>query len=92
MGSQVPYLDPSRHGRTGRHALPRYGVSGGRDTPEAIGARTTATGSSVGIRHPYGHPLSTDAHIEERYQRIDQDTLEVTVTIDDSKAYTETFQ
>ena len=27
-------------------------------------------------------------HVEERYHRINQDTLELTVTIDDPKAYT----
>lgn len=40
---------------------------------------------------PEGHPLSVNAHVEERYRRIDHDTLEVTVTIDDPVAYTEPF-
>ena len=38
-----------------------------------------------------GYPRSTDARIEERYRRIDRDTLELTVTIDDPKAYTKPF-
>ena len=38
-----------------------------------------------------GHPRSTQARIEERYHRVDHNTLEVTVTIDDPKAYTEPF-
>jgi hypothetical protein len=38
-----------------------------------------------------GYPRSMDARIEERYRRIDRDTLEVTVTIDDPKAYTKPF-
>ena len=38
-----------------------------------------------------GNPRSTDAKIEERYRRIDRDTLEVTVTIDDPKVYTKPF-
>ena len=38
-----------------------------------------------------GHPRSVDARIEERYRRIDRDTLELTVTIDDPKAYTKPF-
>jgi hypothetical protein len=40
---------------------------------------------------PFGHPRSVDARIEERYRRIDHDTLEVTVTVDDPKAYTKPF-
>ena len=38
-----------------------------------------------------GNPRSMDARIEERYRRIDRDTLEVTVTIDDAKTYTKPF-
>jgi hypothetical protein len=40
---------------------------------------------------PDGHPRSVDARVEERYRRIDHDNLEVTVTIDDPKAYTKPF-
>jgi hypothetical protein len=40
---------------------------------------------------PLGHPRSMNARIEERYHRVDHDTLEVTVTIDDPKAYTKPF-
>ena len=35
-----------------------------------------------------GHPKSKDAHIEERYTRLDQYTLQVTATLDDPKYYT----
>jgi hypothetical protein len=38
-----------------------------------------------------GHPRSMNAKVEERYHRVDHDTLEVTVTIDDPKAYTKPF-
>jgi hypothetical protein len=38
-----------------------------------------------------GNPRSMDARIEERYRRIDRDTLEITVTIDDPKTYTKPF-
>lgn len=38
-----------------------------------------------------GHPRSMNAIVEERYRRIDHDTLELTVTIDDPKAYTGPF-
>jgi hypothetical protein len=38
-----------------------------------------------------GHPHSIDLHVEERYTRLDHDTLEQTVTIDDPKVYTKPF-
>ncbi|HEV7966292.1 MAG TPA: hypothetical protein VGP19_01910 [Candidatus Acidoferrales bacterium] len=36
-----------------------------------------------------GDPHSSDLRVEERYHRIDRDTMELTVTIDDPKVYTE---
>jgi hypothetical protein len=39
-----------------------------------------------------GHPRSQDARVEERFRRIDHDRLEVTLTIDDPKAYTKPFE
>ena len=35
-----------------------------------------------------GNPHSNEMHVEERYHRVDENTLELTVTIDDPKAYT----
>ena len=35
-----------------------------------------------------GDPHSNDLKVEERYHRVDRDTMELTVTIDDAKAYT----
>ena len=35
-----------------------------------------------------GSPHSDQMKVEERYHRVDQDTMELTVTIDDPKAYT----
>jgi hypothetical protein len=35
-----------------------------------------------------GNPHSNDLRVEERYHRVNQNTLEVTVTIDDPKTYT----
>ena len=35
-----------------------------------------------------GRPHSPDLRVEERYHRVDQDTLELTVTIVDPKMYT----
>src|ERR1700676_1694154 len=38
-----------------------------------------------------GHPHSDALHLIERLRRVDQDTLEVSVTFDDPKAYTNAF-
>jgi hypothetical protein len=38
-----------------------------------------------------GHPHSVDLKVGERYRRVDHDNLEVTVTIDDPKAYVKPF-
>src|SRR4029077_14101608 len=38
-----------------------------------------------------GYPHSADAHVEERYKRVDHNNLEVTITIDDPKMYTKRF-
>src|ERR1700686_4055567 len=38
-----------------------------------------------------GHPHSIDMHVQERYARLDHNSLEVTITIDDPKAYTKPF-
>ena len=38
-----------------------------------------------------GYPHSADAHIEERYTRVDHIHLETTVTVDDPKIYTKPF-
>jgi len=35
-----------------------------------------------------GNPHSTEMHVEERYHRVNQNTVELTVTIDDPKTYT----
>jgi hypothetical protein len=39
-----------------------------------------------------GHARSTMAHIQERYDRLDQYNFELTVTVDDPKFYTKPFQ
>ena len=38
-----------------------------------------------------GHPHSIDMRVQERYTRVDHNDLEVTITIDDPKAYTKPF-
>jgi hypothetical protein len=39
-----------------------------------------------------GHPHSVDMHVQERYTRVDQYTLQLTVTIDDPKIFTKPFE
>ena len=36
----------------------------------------------------YGNPRSEQMHLTERYRRLDHDTLELAITMDDPKAYT----
>jgi hypothetical protein len=38
-----------------------------------------------------GNPHSNDLHVKETYKRLDHDNLQITVLIDDPKAYTEPF-
>jgi len=38
-----------------------------------------------------GHPHSIDMRVQERYTRVDHNTLEMTMTIDDPKTYTKPF-
>ena len=38
---------------------------------------------------PLGNPRSEKTHLTERFRRLDHDTLELTITIDDPKSYTE---
>ena len=35
-----------------------------------------------------GHPYSEDAKLQERYQRVDHDTISITMTLTDPTAYT----
>lgn len=39
----------------------------------------------------FGNPHSEDMHLQERYHRLDRDTLEIVLTIDDPKTYTKSW-
>jgi hypothetical protein len=39
-----------------------------------------------------GHPHSVDMLVQERYTRVDHDTLQMSVTIDDPKIYASPFE
>ena len=38
-----------------------------------------------------GYPHTVDAHVEERYTRVDHNDLKLTVTVDDPTLYTKPF-
>ncbi len=40
---------------------------------------------------PYGNPRSEQTHLTERYRRLNRETLELQVIIDDPKSYTKTW-
>jgi hypothetical protein len=84
---------PTGVGGTGKDALnPRYnGYSVGHweddytlvvDTT-GLDERTWATKS--------GYPHSVDAHVQERFTRVDHNDLKLTITMDDPKMYTKPF-
>jgi hypothetical protein len=84
---------PTNVGGTGKDALdPRYnGYSVGHweddytlviDTT-GLDERSWATKS--------GYPHSVDAHVQERFTRMDHNDLKLTVTLDDPKIYTKPF-
>ncbi len=69
----------------------RYGYSIGRwaDDFTFVVQTVGATGTNWGTE--YGHPHGLGARIEERYRRVDRDTLELVVTIDDPEMYQKPF-
>ncbi len=69
----------------------RYGYSIGRwaDDFTFVVETVGATGTTWGTE--YGHPHGLGARIEERYRRVDRDTLELVVTIDDPEMYQKPF-
>jgi hypothetical protein len=69
-----------------------YGYSVGRwDGDYTLVIDTTGTDDRTWLDQG-GHPHSADMHVEERYTRVDQKNLELTVTINDPKVYTKPFQ
>src|SRR5207247_6455488 len=58
--------------------------------------RNTCVVNTVGfdertLIHHFGNPHSDDMHLQERYHRLNRDTLEIVVTIDDPKTYTKSW-
>jgi hypothetical protein len=68
-----------------------YGYSVGHwDGDYTLVVNTTGVNDKTWIDRR-GYPHSVDMRAEERYTRVDYDTLELTVTIDDPKMYTKPF-
>ena len=69
-----------------------YGYSVGRwDGDYTLVIDTTGTDDRTWLDYS-GHPHSMDMKVEERYTRVDQRNLELTVTIEDPQIYTKPFQ
>jgi hypothetical protein len=68
-----------------------YGYSIGSWADDSTFVITTTGFDEAAWADEFGHPRSMNAVIEERYHRIDHDNLELTVKIDDPKAYTQPF-
>ena len=81
---------PTNVGAPGQNTLdPRYyGYSVGSWADDYTFVVNTTGFNEAAWADYLGHPRSLNAKVEERYRRIDHDTLEVTVTIDDPKFYT----
>jgi hypothetical protein len=68
-----------------------YGYSVGRwENDNTLVIETTGVDERAWLDEA-GHPLSSSAHITERYVRPDEYNLQVTVTVDDPKYYTKPF-
>jgi hypothetical protein len=72
--------DPRRYG---------YSIGSWADDSTFVVQTTGAIDTSYGDL--YAHPHSLGAKIEERYRRVDEGTLELTVTIDDPEMYQKPF-
>jgi hypothetical protein len=68
-----------------------YGYSTGRwEDDTTLVVETTGTDERSWVDY-FGRPHSAAAHIEERYRRVDANTLEVIVTITDPETYTRPY-
>lgn len=83
---------PADGGDRPASADPRwYGYSVGRwDDDHTFVVETVGADERTWMDY-MGRPHSLDAHFEERYRRVDFNTLEVTVTVTDAQLYTRPF-
>ena len=69
-----------------------YGFSAGHwDGDYSLVIDTVGTNDGTWLDNE-GHPHSSDLHAVERYTRLDQNTISLTLTIDDPKIYTKPFE
>jgi hypothetical protein len=68
-----------------------YGYSVGKWEGDTLVVTTVGTDERTWLDQP-GYPHSDQLRAEERYRRIDRDTLEYTLTIDDPKTYTKPWR
>ena len=67
---------------------PRWmGYSVGRWDGDEFVVNSLGFDERVWLDH-FGHPISDEARFEERYRRVDRDTLQLRMTLTDPKAYT----
>ncbi len=64
-----------------------YGSSVGKWDGDTFIVNTIGLDESTWLDH-FGYPHSADMHVEERYRRVDHDTIQLVLTVDDPKAYT----
>lgn len=84
---------PANVGGTGKDALdPRYnGYSVGHWEDEyTLVVDTTGLDERTWVTAA-GYPHTVNAHVQERYTRVDHNHLKLTVTVDDPKIYTKPF-
>jgi hypothetical protein len=68
-----------------------YGISVGHwESDNVLVVDTTGLDESTWLNEA-GYPHSIDAHVQERFTRLDHNDLQLTLTIDDPKLYTKPF-
>ena len=84
---------PSNVGGTGKDAPdPRYyGYSVGKWVDDFTFVIDTTGLDDKTWLNGAGYPHSIQAHVQERYTRVDHNDLQLTVTVDDPKLYTKPF-
>jgi hypothetical protein len=74
-----------------KHPLPTwYGYSVGKWEGDTFVVDTVGLDERTWLDR-FGDPHSSDLHVQERYRRLDHDTLEFNMIIDDTKTYTQSW-
>jgi hypothetical protein len=86
-GRELPKNAGQRGGPDSRY----YGYSVGHWENDNILVVDTVGLDPVTWLNNAGYPHTSDAHVQERYTRVDHNDLELTITVDDPKVYTKPF-